>query len=216
MSELRSHHRTHPPHVVSINFLSLPGTPLAMRLYFLLVLMNAGLSGSLAATVAASQCQEAPSVREPGLARERCELVGTALVETYRSTVIPNDPYSTDLDRRKLVTVRGPDPIWIKKINGISGNNQYDVNESAVNKPPFSEEIYRTYKERTVAVNGWLIGINQVQCRSTRHGPGYVFMCATSFKKGQEFSMSISECFPLEEKSRFYKTINSHHLEINK
>lgn len=187
-----------------------------MRLDFLSVPIIAGFSLSMAATVAASECREAPSVREPGLTRESCELVGTALVETYRSTAIPNDPYSTELDRRKLVVVRGPDPIWIKRINGIIGKNQYDASESAVNKPPFSEEIYKTYKERTVVVNGWLIGINQVQYGSIAHGPGFVFMCATSFKEGKEFSMSISECFPLEEKSRFYKTINNRHLEINK
>jgi len=187
-----------------------------MRLIVLSILIIPGLSLSMAATVAASECREAPSVREPGLTRESCELVGTAFVEIYQSAVIPNESYVTDFDRRKLAVVHGPDPIWIKKINGFSGKDQYHAIESAVNKPPFPEEIYRTYQQRTVVMNGWLIGINQVQYRSARHGPGYVLMCATSFKKGKEFSMSISECFPFEERSRFYKTINSRHLEINK
>lgn len=150
-------------------------------------------------------CQHPETLSEAGLSRESCEKIDSAHVDTYQSAM-PTALYASELDRRKVVIAYGPDAQLIREISGFEKNLNYDIRKSKLNQPPYFDESIKVFKEKNKLIDGWLVAVDQIQYRASQGKTGYAMLCAAAFKN-ENLAISVSECFPFEDRARFYQRL---------
>lgn len=114
--------------------------------------------------------------------------------------------YASELDRRKIVIAYGLNPKLIREISGFENNANFDIRKSKLNQPPYFDKFAKIFKEKSKSIDGWLVAVDQIQYRAMQGKTGYAMLCAAAFKAGK-LAISVSECFPFEDRPKFYQTL---------
>jgi hypothetical protein len=120
----------------------------------------------------------------------------------------PSSPYSTDFDRRKVAIVLSRDLRRVREAAGIAG--LAGEKTTHLISPPVEEVIVkRSSEEIRSNYRDWRVSLESIEYGSQGGGAGFTFDCgtATLLKSGR--SIAVAECFPVEERTRYFKLMDT-------
>lgn len=146
----------------------------------------------------------------PGLhiAKAYCDM------ESGRSTFSfsgpePTSPYTSDFDRRRVVIAKATSTSKLK-LPGSLGAESRSRRSTGIQliAPPVEDQIVqREHIKKTVKKRGWKIVTERVTYGAQGGVPGFAMDCSTATRWQKTFTLAVAECYPLEERQRFIKTL---------
>jgi hypothetical protein len=153
-----------------------------------------------------AECVALPLMTE-SLTPTQCVCQGGLKAIRYQG-IEPTSPYSTDFDRRRVSIVLSKDHPRVKEAAGVAGVS----GEKATHliNPPAEEAVAKRSSEKTpVTYDGWSVSSERIEYGSQGGGTGFTFDCATATLSKSGRSIAVAECFPVEERARYLKLLNT-------
>jgi hypothetical protein len=145
-----------------------------------------------------------------GMAIAECATQSGVVIFRYRDNA-PVEPYSTEFDRRFLAIAVGERVNALYEVAGIKLTPRgLKQKRTVLVQPPVAHQILT--RKSTAGVrrhHAWTILSEIVQYAEQGGSPGFVIECATGVRSKKGGSAVVSECFPLESRSRFLRTLDS-------
>lgn len=145
-----------------------------------------------------------------GLQQTECSSQNGLTVTRYLGTA-PRTVYETEFDRRAVTVANGANAKLVREAAGItSGARGMSIVQSRLVKPPVEDQIvHRTPAKETQRHLHWTVWTEQIQYGAQGGAPGFVIDCATALRSNRHGTTAVAECFPLEERLRFLRTLES-------
>lgn len=123
----------------------------------------------------------------------------------------PTSPYATDFDRRHVVVISSMNANLVRSTSGFRNTgNALSIAKTQLVSPPNEDQIAsRNILEKVIKKSDWLIVTERVQYGVQGGLPGFVIDCSTAFRKRKTNSFAVAECYPLEQRQRFYELLAS-------
>lgn len=153
-----------------------------------------------------------PILFELSLTRVSCEERGAGSVERYRDSA-PLSPYATEFDRRNVVVARSADPVFFIEAAGLGGAGKVrNLTQTRLVTPPAVDQLQRRQVAKAVARHaGWTVYTEHLVYKAQGNARGFVIDCATGIRSGRGKATAVAECFALEERARFLRTLEATH-----
>lgn len=125
----------------------------------------------------------------------------------------PSSPYATEFDRRAFAfaVARGQNTESVRRVAGIvKGFRGAATTQSFLSPPPSQAQIAR--RDASGAARShhqWIVMFERVQYAAQGGVPGFVIDCATAIRSNRSETVEAAECFPLEERKRFFRTLDA-------
>lgn len=121
-----------------------------------------------------------------------------------------SSPYATDFDLRHVVIVKSNRFGLVQEAAGIKGSGTAMlVSETRLITPPVETQIVnRKVNKRPTKRGKWVIFTERVQY-GAQVAAGFVLDCSTAVRQLTTEYSAVAECYPLEEKARFWKMLES-------
>ena len=122
-----------------------------------------------------------------------------------------SSPYATEFDQRSVLVARGLNAKAVRAAAGIdAGPKGMSLNQSRLARPLAEDQIARRSPlKASVRHREWTIMTERVQYAAQGRAPGFVVDCATALRSSQRETTAVAECFPLEERQRFLRTLEA-------
>lgn len=134
---------------------------------------------------------------------------GGTTVEQYLENK-PVSAYATEFDRRELAIAYGNNAAQVKAVAGIDGDIKNSLVEYQFLEPPFMNLISKIFPMKRFRRRGnWVIYTTQIEYGAQGDGPGFPLSCSKALRSSNKKTIVIAECFALEERERFYQTLDS-------
>jgi hypothetical protein len=167
---------------------------------------NVSVTGAFADGVDKSflTCKEAPSLG--GMELIECRAEDDVTYFRYGSSE-PASPYATEFDRRSIVLLSGLDANKVIGIAGLSTDKRSRFGGKLIDPPMAGHIKSRDVLKLKRKFAGWMLYGERIQYLSQAGLGGFVIDCVTAkgLKGGQ--TLVVAECFPLEERDRYLKTL---------
>lgn len=120
-------------------------------------------------------------------------------------------PYATEFDRRTFVVARGQDAMAVRNVAGLIEVPRGTVKtQITLAQPPLQDQITRRDAKRVASSHRqWVVRSESVQYTAQGGVPGYVVECATAIRSKRLETVAAAECFSLEERKRFLRTLDA-------
>jgi hypothetical protein len=150
-----------------------------------------------------------PKLSEVVLQQTSCE-ERTGLTAIRYSDVGASSAYATAFDRRSVVVLFGHDVHAVKSEAGLPArSSEHSLYCVKLVEPPFADQIEsRKAAKRPIRHRTWTVLTERVQYEAQGGAAGFVIDCATAMKSSKGGSVAIAECFALEERQRFFRTLD--------
>lgn len=150
-----------------------------------------------------------PSLSAMALRQISC-IERDGLIMVHYVGASPSSPYATDFDRRSLFALIGQDTQAVLEGAGfvLSGKNRKGYRTKLVQPPEVDQIESRTPANGASKYKNWEIINERIQYFSQGGALGFVIDCTTAVKVSNETAAAIAECFPLEERARFFHTLD--------
>lgn len=150
----------------------------------------------------------ASSLLAHGLKNTRCESTNGLTFIQYEGAKT-DSPYTTQFDVRSIAIMIGPDAKSVKAASGFPERAAVGSFRTQLTSPPFKEQIVSRHPEKKMLKYGeWAYVVEHIQYGAQGSARGYVVDCATAHKAASGHAVAISECFSIEERSRFLQTLS--------
>jgi len=145
-----------------------------------------------------------------GLQQTECSTKDGLTVVRYHGPA-PSSVYATEFDRRAVTVASGVNARIVREAAGItSGARGMSIGRSRLVKPPVEAQIvHRTTAKKTQKHLHWTILVEEMQYGAQGDAPGFVIDCATALRSNRYGTIAVAECFPLEERQRFLRTLRA-------
>jgi hypothetical protein len=122
----------------------------------------------------------------------------------------PSSPYATEFDRRSVAVARGHDPKAVSEAAGvILLSRGARLQRTRLTRPPAEDQIARrTAVRATSKYRQWTVMMERVQYSAQGGAPGFVVDCATALSSTARETTAVAECFALEDRQRFLRTLD--------
>jgi hypothetical protein len=175
-----------------------------------MLVLSVGLH-TLVAAQTSVECVNPPLLAAKEINRSSCRLLVGTTVERYLENK-PTSAYATEFDRRELAVAYGKNSARVKAVAGIDGDVKNSLVESQFLEPPFVNLISKVFPMKRFRRRGnWVIYAVQIEYGAQGGAPGFPLCCSTALRSSNKKTIVIAECFPLEERERFYQTLDSIH-----
>jgi hypothetical protein len=173
--------------------------------FIFFVWMASSINGVIAASE--SPLCVGPNFNEQQLSAVSCVKKSDVTAVEYSGNE-PSGNYSTEFDKRRVLVVFGSSQSEVKDFSAIKINSQNSLADiSNAIQPPHPEQIAKKNLLKSFKFNDWKIATKRFQYANQGGSLGFVIDCATAFKTSKKHTMVVSECYALEEKNRFLKTL---------
>lgn len=176
------------------------------------VLLCLSLVFVMRATIADShlpECSTPPAVLIDGLSRTACEISQSVMVERY-SGPKPAHPYASEFDRRKVAIAIGKKAESVTTVAGIRAGPRAVQVQTSLLYPPLVDQVAKRYPTpKARRYKRWVIGYEQIEYGAQGSAQGFPLECATAVHSTTQATKIVAECFPLEERARFLKTLDA-------
>jgi hypothetical protein len=152
---------------------------------------------------------ENPTTSTAGLRTTNCSLErGVSIVRLTGAE--PLSPYATEFDKRSVVFATGADSKAVKSAAGIhEESNVLSKREGGLVIPPEFDQIARRSPAKSFKHGQWIVVSERIQYAAQGGAPGFVVDCATAIRGDKQRTVAVAECFPLEERQRYLRTLES-------
>lgn len=174
-----------------------------LYLWFAVVTHEALADGS------AAQCPNSPVLLSNELDRIECQVSRWVVIEKYVSPK-PDSLYVTAFDRRELALAHGETLDAVKAVVGIPRGSSGPHAQRLLLQPPLAEYVVkRTPVPKVRNHKKWAIASEEIEYVVQGEAPGFPLECATAIRSTTLRAVVVAECFPLEERTRFTKTLDA-------
>lgn len=157
----------------------------------------------------AVECPTAPVISTDGLDRMGCQASGLVFIEQYLGPK-PESPYASAFDRRELVVAYGKTLGAVKAVADIGAGSRRPQTQSPLLQPPLVDYVVkRVPASKARNYKKWSISSEKIEYSAQGGAPGFLLECATAIRSTSSRTVVVAECFPLEEKARFAKTLDA-------
>lgn len=121
----------------------------------------------------------------------------------------PTSPYASDFDRRRVAIAKATSTRRLK-LPGGPGAESHSPRSAGFQllSPPAQEQIVqREEVKKAVKKSGWHIVTERVSYGAQGGRFGFVMECSTATHWHKTYALAVAECYPLEERQRFVKTL---------
>ena len=146
------------------------------------------------------QCSTSAAISNSDLNQTQCRIVGAVTVETYSASALLS-PYATAFDQRSLIVAYSKDARALKAASRGLPLPLAPMADQISKKQPMPKTNYRH----------WSISSEMIEYGSPGGAPGFVLSCSTAIRSRPALTLAVAECYPLEQRERFLKTLNSLH-----
>ncbi|MDP9990619.1 hypothetical protein J2W30_000282 [Variovorax boronicumulans] len=154
-------------------------------------------------------CSAPPAILIDGLSRTTCEIARSVTVEHY-SGPKPASPYASELDRREVAIALGKKAESVTTVAGIRVGPHVVQVQTSLLHPPFVDQIAKRYPTpKARRYKHWVIAYEQIEYGAQGSEQGFPLECATAVHSTTHATKIVAECFPLEERARFLKTLDA-------
>ncbi len=152
----------------------------------------------------------APALAAQGLEQSECSVQDGLTLSRHVGSV-PVSPYSTVFDQRSVVVVHGTNAAAVRESAGITtGLRGMSLLQSRLVRPPAEDQIARRTAARSASKHReWNVLSERIQYAAQGGAPGFVIDCATALGSVGQQTTAVGECFPLEERQRFFRTLDA-------
>lgn len=149
------------------------------------------------------------SLTDEKLEQAECTTLNNVILVKYLGP-IPDSPYATEFDRRKISLARSNEAQNVKTIAGIADSVRgMTLERSNLIQPPLENHIAnRTLPKTAQKYRNWNIWIEKIQYGAQGGAQGFAIDCATALNITPQGAIAVAECYPLEEQRRFLRTLN--------
>lgn len=177
------------------------------QVFFCLLLIFMARAAGAAATVL--ECPTSPAVSIEGISRTACEISRSVVIERYLSPE-PTSVYASKLDRREVAIAMGKNAESVASAAGLTLGPRSIQVQTKLLQPPFADQIARRYvNPMKIRYKNWMIAYEEIEYGAQGSAPGFPFECATAIQSTLQAKKIVAECFPLEERARFAKTLDA-------
>lgn len=156
-----------------------------------------------------SECSTPPLVAINGLKRTGCQNLGSGTVERYLSDKSLS-PYASEFDQRDLTVAHGKDLKAVMTAVGIDSRSITSSTGSPLLHLPMADKVSRVgLNKRNFRYRSWNVSTERIEYGAQGGAPGFQITCAVAVRSTKERAVVFTECFPLEEKNRFIRTLDS-------
>lgn len=146
------------------------------------------------------RCSNTPFISNSELSQMQCRIVGSVTVETYTTPALLS-PYATAFDQRSLTVAYSKDARALKAASG----------SLTLLRPPMAEQISKKAPISKTSYGHWIISSEMIEYGSPGGAPGFVLSCSTAIRSRPTLTLAVAECYPLEQRKRFLRTLISLH-----
>lgn len=146
------------------------------------------------------RCSNTPSISNSELSQTQCQIIGLVTVETYSAST-PLSPYATAFDQRSLTVTYSKDARALKAASG----------GLPLLRPPMAEQISKKEPMSKTNYRHWVISSEMIEYGSPGGAAGFVLSCSTAIRFRPILTLAVAECYPLEQRGRFLRTLDSLH-----
>lgn len=149
----------------------------------------------------------------PGLhvVEVRCDVEGGVSAFSL-SGPEPTSPYASEFDRRRVVIAKATskDKLrFYRDLDSDSGSRPLSFAGLRLLSPPAENQIVqRIHLKKSIKKRGWHIATERVSYGAQGGAAGYVMDCSTATRWHKTHALTVAECYPLEERQRFVKTLD--------
>lgn len=155
------------------------------------------------------ECSTPPATLIDGLSRTACEISRSVMVEHY-SGPKPAQPYASEFDRREVAIAIGKKAESVTTVAGIRAGPRAVQIQTSLLYPPFVDQIAKRYPTpKARRYKRWVIAYEQIEYGAQGSEQGFPLECATAVHSTTRATKIVAECFPLEERARFLKTLDA-------
>ena len=177
------------------------------RVCFCFLLIVIARVASAAAPVL--ECPTSPAVSIEGISRTVCEVSRSVMIERYLSPE-PTSVYASNLDRREVAIATGKNAESVASVAGLRLGPRAVQVQTKLLQPPFVDQIARRYvNPMKIRYKNWMIAYEEIEYGAQGSAHGFPFECATAIQSTWQARKIVAECFPLEERARFAKTLDA-------
>lgn len=144
------------------------------------------------------QCFSTPAISNSEVSQTQCRIVGSVTIETY-STPALLSPYATAFDQRSLTVAYSKDARALKAAS----------RSLPLLRPPMAEQISKKEPMSKTSYGHWIISSEMIEYGSPAGAPGFILSCSTATRSRPTLTLAVAECYPLEQRERFLRTLNS-------
>lgn len=155
------------------------------------------------------ECPIPPAMTADGIDRIECQVSGLVINERYLGPK-PESPYASAFDRRELAVAYGKTIEAVKAVVGIKADSRASQAPSLLLQPPLVDSIVkRSPVSKASNYKQWSIASEKIEYGAQGGAQGFRLECATAIRSSMSKTVVVAECFPLEEKARFSKTLDA-------
>lgn len=123
----------------------------------------------------------------------------------------PVSVYATEFDRRSVTVANGENAKLVREAAGLTSNSHgMSMAQIRLVKPPVEDQIiHRIPAKATQRYLQWTVWTEEIQYGTQGGAPGFVIDCATALRSNRHGATAVAECFPLEERQRFFHTLKA-------
>lgn len=156
-----------------------------------------------------AECPASPAMLIAGTDRIACQVSGLVAIERYLGPK-PESPYASAFDRRELVVAYGKSIEAVKAIAGIKAGSRASQTQRLLLQPPLVDYIAkRSPLPKASSYKQWSIASEKIEYGAQGGAQGFLLECATARRSVMSTMVVVAECFPFEEKARFFKTLDA-------
>lgn len=154
-------------------------------------------------------CSNSPAIIIFGLDRVACEVSQSVAIERYSGQKLAS-PYASEFDQREVVVAWGGKAEFVEAVAGIKSDPGAIQRQTGLLQPPFADQIVRRYLfKKASRYNQWVIVYEQIEYAAQGAAQKFFLECATAIRSSTQATKVVAECFSLEERRRFLKTLDA-------
>lgn len=149
----------------------------------------------------------------PGLrlVEARCDVEGGTSAFSF-SGPEPTSPYASEFDQRRVVIAKATSKAKLSFSRGFdldaSGRPLSSAGPQLISPPHEDQIVQREHLKKGIKKRGWHIATERIGYGVQGGGGGYVVDCSTATRWHKSYALAVAECYPLEERQRFIKTLD--------